>query len=122
MPYERMEKALKVISPEYRADIQKQIDASEDVMYKRMENMRPRFDKINTILTAEHFDREALKAAFNDMSKHNDMRDNIQNLLISIAIILPDEERAKFFMAAAPDGPPRGPGPGPGGPPECARP
>lgn len=112
--FDRMQEAAEDLGPAYRDKIQALLEKNHLKMDDHIKVMSHNFDKITAVLTAPKFDEAQLKAVHQNIEKEdNGMKDNMLSMVTSIAKILPDPERIKFFKAAAPDHPP-GPGMVPG--------
>ena len=110
--FDKAEKALTHVSPQYQKQVWDIMQEHRDFITGHFDERKKRFDAVHKILTAPVFDEKALKKAMDQIDR-DDVKVSVQKMLISIAKILPDDERIRFFEESAP-------GPGPGGPPPFA--
>lgn len=115
-PFERMDKALAKVDPQNAARVRAIIETHRRNFERHMRDRAADFDKIQTILTAPHFDAAALRKVHEDMAMEDPKREEILSLLIAIAQTLPDDERIAFFKDSAPERPHFAPPPPPDDP------
>lgn len=97
-PFERMNNAISKIDIKYKEQIEKIINNKQESINSHMEFMHQNINKIKSVLTAENFDMDSLNKIKADMDKKdNAVKEDIFAMAVSIAEILPKEERILFF-------------------------
>jgi len=103
-PEQRMKSALVVLPDEYKTKVEAIIDQSATNLKKHFGNMKSNIDEMEKVLTAPKFDEKKFAEVSALLAPKDDkIKDNMSTMILSIAKLLPDEDRIKFFNKLAED-------------------